>query len=74
MIVIFSLSDEERVKAIDGFEFEMVIIRLYNSSFEIIIYESIKIFKFSEKLKDTLMTDFSNGNLDASKIKNHLTE
>ena len=74
MIVIFSLSNEERVKTIDGFEFKMVVIRLYNSSFEIIIYESIKIFKFSEKLKDTLMTDFSNGNLDASKIKNHLTE
>ena len=47
MIIIFDFSNEKRVKAIDGFEFEMVVISLYDCSFKIIAYESIKIFKFS---------------------------
>jgi len=44
--VVLNLGHEEGVKAVDGFEFEVVVIVLLNSSFEVSDDESVNIFKF----------------------------
>ena len=46
MMIVFDFCHEERMKAVDGFEFEMKILCLLYGCFEISIDDNIKIFKF----------------------------
>ena len=74
MIEIFDFSHKKRVKTIDSFKFEVIIVILLNGSSEVITDQSVQIFKFPKKLEDTFMTDFSDSDLDTSEIENHLTQ
>ena len=62
------------MKAIDGFKFEMKVIVLLYSCFEVYTDDCVKIFKLSEKLEDTFMTDFSDGYLNTTQIEDHLAQ
>jgi hypothetical protein len=74
MIIVFDLSHEERVEAVDSFKFEMIIIGLLNGRFKVESDDNIKVPELPEELKDTLMADFTNGYLNTSEIDNHLAE
>lgn len=61
------------MKAIDSFEFEMIIIDLLYSSFKIMRDDGVNILEFPKKLKQTFMTDFPNGNLNTTQIEYNFT-
>ena len=74
MMEVLNLCHEEGVKAVDSFEFEMVVIGLLDGCFEVVENEGVDIFEFPEILEDAFMADFADGDLDASEVEDHFAE
>lgn len=60
--------------AIDGFEFKVIVVFLLNSSLQVNSCNRVQVFEFSQKLKDALVANLSDGHLYASEVQNHLAE
>lgn len=52
--------------AIDGFEFKVIVVFLLNSSLQVNSCNRVQVFEFSQKLKDALVANLSDGHLYAS--------
>jgi hypothetical protein len=74
MMKILDLCHEKGMKAVDSFEFEVVIIGLLDGCFEVVENEGVDVFEFPEILKNAFMANFADGDLDASEVEYHFTE
>jgi hypothetical protein len=71
---MLGFSHEKRVKTIQGFEFEMLIVGLLYSRFEVDGNSSFGVSELAQVLKYALVADFADSDFYAAQVQHHFTQ